>query len=84
MPIITSMNDEDLLKCYITEAIAMGSQYQRKEELRQRLQDMLEEAIDHGEIRSQEQLADWWNTIDMASGALRGVPYEIWKRKLGK
>lgn len=82
--ILTSMKNEDLLKRYIVEAVAAGPQYQRKEIVRQRLQDMLEQAVSGGEIQSQKELSDWHDTIAMAVQALRGVPYEIWKRKLGQ
>lgn len=82
--ILTSMKNEDLLKRYIAEAVGAGPQYQRKEIIRQRLQDMLEQAVISGEIQSQKELMDWHDTVGMAVQALRGVPYEIWKRKLGQ
>lgn len=70
----------DLLRSYIAEAkIEMGSTYAKKEKLRQSIQDMLSSSIALEEISSEEQLAEWWSTLDMATKALRGVPFEVWK-----
>lgn len=72
--------DTDLLRDYILEARAeMSVAYAKKESLRQSIQDMLTAAVASGDVSSKEQLDEWWSTLDMASKALRGVPFDVWK-----
>lgn len=74
-----------LIKTFIIEAIkskkiTAGSSYMKKERVREQLQGLLQDAINSGEVQSQEELEEWWNTIDMAKNALKMVPFVAWKR----
>lgn len=63
-----------------TKKVAASKIYMKKEAVRENLQRLLQEAIDTEEVRSQEELEDWWKTIEMAAAALKMVPFTAWKR----
>lgn len=52
----------------------------KKEEIRQALYDILERRVISGEIGDQDGLDEFWKTVDMASRALRSIPYEALSR----
>lgn len=60
-----------------------GPDHDRKEAVKQHLQDMLEASIKSGEVTSQEELDDWWHVIEVSTRAMRVVPYSAWKRNVG-
>lgn len=74
---------KDLLKRYIAETVKISPAYAKKEDLKNKVQALVEDAVSSGEVKTPEELADWWNTVSMAVAALKGVPLEAWRRKMG-
>jgi hypothetical protein len=80
-------DDKELLRQFVTEAIeeagkkriGASTEYMKKEAVREKLQALVQEAIDSGEITGPSELAEWWATVDMASRALKSVPIEAWQ-----
>jgi len=74
----------DLIEQFVFEAIksktGASKQYMKKEAVREKLQVLLQDAVDSGEIKNQEELEDWWSTVEMAKNALKMVPFAVWKR----
>lgn len=35
------------------------------------------------DVEVPRDLTDWWSGVSMSLRALRGVPYDVWKKKLG-
>lgn len=73
---------KDLIREYVMEAIFAGSNYMKKEAVKQKLQSILESAIMNKDIASSEELTDWWKTIEMATNSLKSVPFFVWEKKL--
>lgn len=76
---------EDLIREMVSETlktkkVSASKTYMKKEAVREKLQALLQEAVDSGEVKSQEELEDWWNTVEMAKNALKMVPFAAWKR----
>jgi len=63
----------------LDEAIKASKEYMKKEEVRKRIQDMVVAMIANGEINSDVELADFWNTVGMSVGALKMIPYAALK-----
>lgn len=75
--------EKDLLKRYIAETVKIGPAYAKKEELKNTIQSLVEEAVASGQVYTPEELSDWWSTVDMAVLALKNVPINVWRRKMG-
>jgi hypothetical protein len=60
--------------------ISASPQYMGKEAIRQALQNVVQEYVRSGKIKNQEQLNEFWDTIDLASKALKGIPYDVFSR----
>ena len=63
-----------------TKRVSASKSYMKKEDVRENLQNLLQNAVSDGIVRSQEDLEDWWETIEMAKNALRMVPFDAWKK----
>ena len=75
----------ELIEQFVLEAIkskktGASKEYMKKEAVREKLQVLLQEAVESGEVKSQEELEDWWATVEMAKNALKMVPFAVWKR----
>ena len=57
--------------------ISASPEYMKKEEVRKSLQSMLEDFITSGRIKDQKGLEEFWNTVELASVALKGIPYDV-------
>ena len=55
----------------------------KKEEIRQHLQDHLTSLVAAGKITNQEELDEFFATLEMAAKALGGVPIEVWQKMSG-
>jgi hypothetical protein len=65
----------------LKEALVSASpEYMRKEAVRERLQSLVHEMIDSNEIRSDEDLNEFWRSVEMSVRALRMVPFGALKR----
>lgn len=63
----------------LEEAIRASKDYMKKEQVRQRIQDLAASMVAAGEINSDVELADFWKTVEMSIGALKMVPYNALK-----
>lgn len=63
----------------LDEAIRASKDYMKKEQVRQRIQDLAAAMVASGEIKNDAELADFWSTIEMSVGALKMVPYDAFK-----
>lgn len=64
------------LKNFIYEVISAGSNYTKIINP----QNMLINAIKSGDIKSQDELDEWWKTVEIAIKSLRSIPFAIIKR----
>lgn len=77
-----------LLKEYVEEVemaeakgkVTIGNAYKKKEMVRERLQDMIVNAIESREIDDQQGLDDLVATFDMAIKALKMVPFAVYAK----
>ena len=60
--------------------VGASAGYMKKERVRERLQEMIVEAIKGGDIADQKGLDEFVNTVDMAAKALKMVPFEVYKK----
>lgn len=60
----------------LEEAIKASKDYMKKEQVRQRIQDLAASMVASGEITSEAELADFWKTVEMSATALKMVPFE--------
>lgn len=60
----------------LDEAIKASKDYMRKEQVRQKVQDLAASMVANGEIRDEAGLADFWRTVEMSVGALKMIPLE--------
>lgn len=63
----------------LDEAIRASKDYMKKEEVRQRIQDLAAHMVDTGEIRSDAELAEFWKTAEMSILALKMIPLGAYK-----
>jgi enoyl-[acyl-carrier-protein] reductase (NADH) len=63
----------------LDEAIRASTEYMKKEQVRQRIQELAASMVANGDIKSDAELADFWKTVEMSIGALRMVPYDVFK-----
>jgi hypothetical protein len=62
--------------------VSASNAYMEKEAIRQVLYDFLVERIAVKKISTQDELTDFWKTLDMASRALRAIPYDTFTKVL--
>lgn len=62
------------------ELVNISSRYQKKEKVREDLQQFVKAAIADGKINSDEDLKAFWENIDLAKTALKMVPFQVWKK----
>lgn len=63
----------------LDEAIKASKEYMKKEEVRQRIQDLVSHMVDTGEIKSDVELAEFWKTAEMSITALKMIPLGAFK-----
>lgn len=70
----------EILRKFITETISAGSDYMVKEKVRESIQNLLVGVVVSGRVKSQEELDEWWKTVEISIKSLRLIPFEIVKR----
>lgn len=70
----------EILRKFITETISAGSDYMVKEKVRESIQNLLVGVVASGRVKSQEELDEWWKTVEISIKSLRLIPFEIVKR----
>lgn len=63
----------------LNEAIRVSKEYMKKEDVRQRIQDMVAHMVNTGEIKSDAELVEFWKTAEMSIGALKMIPLGAFK-----
>ena len=51
-----------------------------KERVRESIQNLLVGVVRGGGVNSQEELDEWWKTVEISIKSLRLIPFEIVKR----
>lgn len=69
-----------VLKRFIHEAIAAGPAYMTKEKIRENIQNLVVDAVQAGGVKSQDELDEWWKTVEISIKSLRLIPFNIVKR----
>lgn len=64
--------------------IGAGKNYLLKEEIREKLQELITDRVRSRDIKSQEDLDSFFKDVEMASRALRGIPYEVFIKLANK
>ena len=57
--------------------VSASPEYMGQEEVREALQNVVEERISDGRIRDQAGLDEFWKTIEKAALALRSIPFDV-------
>lgn len=63
-----------------TKKAKISTEYQKKENIRQLVQNIIQDEIDNKQVTSQKDLDDLHKDISLALTALRSVPYEVWEK----
>lgn len=58
--------------------VAASASYAKKERVRERLQQVIQDAVADGTVTDDASLADLFKTFDMATSALKMVPFDVW------
>lgn len=69
-----------LRRLVLEETIKASKEYMLKEKIREEMQSLVASRVSSGEISNEEQLRDFWKTIDMAISALKMVPLAGYKK----
>lgn len=72
-------NVSRLRRAVISEAVKASKEYMKKEAVRERLQELVAGMVAAGELRSEDDLADFWKTVEMSVLALRMIPIDAFK-----
>lgn len=64
-----------LRRLVLEETIKASKEYMLKERIREEIQSLVSSRVSSGEISNEEQLRDFWKTVDMAISALKMVPF---------
>lgn len=81
-----SEDDVDKLRrIVLEETIKASREYMAKEKVREDLQRMIAARVASGEIKDDAALRDFWKTLEMAAGALKMIPIDVFRSsKFGK
>ncbi len=60
--------------------IGASPAYMKKERVRERLQQLIADQVAAGEITDQDTLDGVLKDVDMAMGALKSIPFEVWQK----
>lgn len=60
--------------------VTISQSYQKKESVRQRLQDIIENSISDGEVSNQSQLEEFIQVLRMSLDALKMVPFDVYQK----
>ncbi len=63
----------------LEEAIKASKEYMKKEQVRQRIQELAASMVASGEIGSDADLADFWKTAEMSITALKMIPLDAFR-----
>jgi len=66
------------LRDVISEGIKASASYLKKERVREQLQAIIVEQVKSGMISSDEDLNDFFKSVEMSVGALKMVPFKVY------
>lgn len=66
----------DLLREFINEIVNISPEYQKKETVRQSIQDVITNMVNSGAIQNAQELENFFSSADMSLRALKMVPFE--------
>jgi hypothetical protein len=66
------------LRNVVSEAITASTAYLKREQVREQLQEIIIEQVKSGAISSDEDLSDFFKSVDMSVGALKMVPFQVY------
>lgn len=69
-----------LRRLVLEETIKASKEYMLKEKVREEIQSIVSSKVESGEIADEEQLKQFWKTVDMAVSALKMVPLAGYKK----
>lgn len=73
--------NREIIRQFVREAlVSASSQYVNKEAVRESIQQLVMQQISDGKIASQADLDEFFKTVDMAVRALKGVPFDVFKK----
>lgn len=73
-----------MLREFIAEVVKASPSYMKKEELRQTIQDILVNRVNEGTIKNQKDVDSFFADVEMATRALKGVPFDVLKQIAAK
>jgi hypothetical protein len=74
------MKTFNVIRELIREALVKTTdEYMKKESVRQEIYLMLLDNVKNGKITNQEELNDYFKTVDMSVKALKMVPFDAYK-----
>lgn len=65
------------LRTYILEVIRASQSYMKKEEIRERLEDLIKTRVANNVITSQDELDQFFDDVNIAARALKGIPFSV-------
>lgn len=75
-------NDVDKLRrIVLEETIKASHEYMIKEKIRSDLQQLIASRVSSGEINDEDDLKEFWKTIEMAISALKMIPVDAFRGK---
>jgi len=78
------MNSKNLDKIISEAKISASDDYQKKERLREALQNVFISLVKNGDIKSQEDLSQAVKDVDLVMTTLKIIPFEVWKKLVKK
>tara|TARA_Y100000310_G_scaffold221871_1_gene223456 strand:- start:1406 stop:1639 length:234 start_codon:yes stop_codon:yes gene_type:complete len=62
------------------ETVSASSEYMKKENVREQLQNMVLELIKNGDITSDDDIKEFFGTVEMASNTLKMIPFMVYNK----
>jgi hypothetical protein len=78
------MSKDDIVKLrkiVLEETIKASKEYMAKEKVREDLQRMISDRVSLGEIKDDNDIREFWKTLDMAISALKMIPIDAFREK---
>lgn len=69
----------EVIRALVSEVVSIPASYLRKELVRMDLQKMISERVKKGEITSEDDLREFFETVDMALKSLKMIPFEVYR-----
>jgi polyhydroxyalkanoate synthesis regulator phasin len=67
-------------KIILEEMVKISPSYQKKEDVKTELQELVKKYVQSGKINSDEELKAFWDSIDLSKTTLKMVPFNVWKK----